>query len=1206
MSDIIDLQFYKAVHTDLKNLNDTKLIDHWRTHGKHEKRMNSPAHFQKLYPNFDIAVYRRKNPQLSVLSDYQIMYHFHVHDITVSASQVVVKREKVLLITHIANGNDEINCISLTLLTRIVEKYSSRYDIDVYITYIESCKTVVNEILQKLQKVNNLKAELVDNLGADLHSYINFITSNNKTYDFLVKLHSKTIASWTIDLVSAVCDLDRLSEYFSANPKCGVVGSADWTLPVYAYGSASYNDKLYNILKDLFSFTRDERNLDYTGQVEKLMDVSFDVREYIDINSDIYKSVYSEQHAKDHAQGSLARNEKRRGLCNLNDYDAMKYISGTIFAMRGDLLLKYKQDNIAFVKLMNSIKSSNEIGYVSDECGTHFTFTHASERIVQVLAYKYGYTVNGITHQDIDLCEDNLHIKAKRMQSILICLHDTKQILLLFDIVCDLAKNGFNVTIVVENIESNEDNNIKEFESKFNKHAKVIILNCNSPRSPLQTLKLIDKARELILNTNPDMVLIYGLSAVHYIYAAYDHSQKIILYACEDNQTDILSLFNTQGLISYDFLDYVDLCIAKSPVIAQLLNAWMLSNSNSNSNINCNKQILIENENSTTNIKSLIITKISDNIAINSKPLLNVNYSLSIDRYTAVPKYTRYTLYPICNDELLSSIRTIDDACKHYYTRGLLQNKVLYRLPVRCKKTILFVIHEGSLTGAPKVGCLIGNYLQNNFNVIMLSMKGDEVLKSYLWEHPPIVMQHRKSEYKLSKYIDKLDVARKIIDIVKPDLVYINSTAAHVFYHACLDYTIPAIYSTHEGPTGLESQLQAYIFPFPEFFKGLSCKNTLFYSCSPLCTQSLFKCQGVSSDIPVSEFQTFDIEMIVKYGNIKCSDDMLLHSNFNSKILFGMVGSRGYRKGYDIFVELASKMPQHDFVWIGGADLEINTGKIPNIRIIDSVTNPYNLIKQFDYMLLTSREDMAPLVVTEAVLLNVPTIMCQPNISCWEYYKSIGCTVLEQESCVETWTDLVNDINNNKLKYIANYNTVKLKEYDIRTVASNITADIVKITGGLLSGSLRKYHRHFSYGTSIYDAEETRSVIDEFMNKSPNITDFDHIKYACKYKELVKAGLVTEAQLKDHYVKVGYESRNCKMHDWKLFLVLHPELMRDFIDSESKVNAAVKNIYCTVNFDWKEYIKNNDDLSAAKFTEAQALNHWRQHGVYEGRSCKGI
>jgi hypothetical protein len=1176
MSKNIDLQFYKSVHIDLKDFTDKQIIDHWRSHGKQEKRLNSPEHFYNLYPNFVIASYRKQNQRLSVLSDYQLMYHFHMHDLT---SQIILKKQRVLLVMHIANPMNDVNQISLTLMARIVKKYSDKYEIDVHISHLEEYKQVVDDSISQFTGAANITVVKAENMGADLYSYIQLLITIDKEYDLIIKMHSKTLASWTIDLVSAVHDLDKLSEYFQTNPKAGIVGSLDWLLPVYAYGSKSYCDKIYETLYQMFNFFRDERYFDYVSQVAKLTDKSFNLQEYLDTNPDIYENIEYEKDVVTHAKESVSRNERRRGMFNMNEYGAMKYIGGTIFAMRGSLLIKYKQDKDGFQKLMDAIRNSGEVGYIDDKVGTRFTFTHASERIVQVLAYKYGYTIDGISHRNIDLSEIKLLANnTTKMKKILICisnLQENQQSKFLLELVCQIERDGFNIIIIAD------IGGI--LEAQFYKHARVLILDSITPRSLLRTQGLIEEAKQLIDSIDPDLVFVYGLSANHFIYSAYNHLRKIYLYV-NSEERDIIDLSNTQQLFNCDFLKYVECCTSEVIRVAEIFNSWM---ANSCTLIDCN----------INNVLQQISLTMKNTSSLN-KPFLDIAKSLSLERYTTVPKFTRYILYPICNNELLSSIRNLDDACKHYYTHGLLTNKLMYRLPVRCKKTILFVLHKGSLTGAPKVGALIGNYLQNNFNVIMLSMNGGEVLKSYLWEHPPIIMKHRKNEHKLSKYLDKLEIARKIISTVKPDLVYINSTAAHVYYHATMDTGIPTIYSTHEGPFGLQCQLNAYIFPFSEFFKGLLCENTLFYSCSPLCTSSLREIQGLSQNIPITEFQTFDIDMIVKNGNIPT-----INLKNNQRTLFGMVGSRCHRKGYDIFIELARKMSQHDFVWIGAEDQVIDVSRIPNMRIIDSVDNPYNLLKQFDYMLLTSREDMAPLVVTEAVLLNVPIIMCRSNISCWKYYQDIGCHIIEKESTLETWVDVVLNIN----KYITKYDTVKLREYDIHTVSQNIKNDIVKITGGLVSHTPREYYDHFRYGTTIYDTGVINNLLNEFNDTAPKLNNFDHLKYASKYRELIKAGLVTSKQLKNHYVTVGYETRNCELYDWKLFLILHPELLRDFIDSEAKLSKIVSDIRCIIDFDWKDYVRNNTDLSNAGFgSNEQALNHWRHYGAHEGRSCRSI
>jgi glycosyltransferase involved in cell wall biosynthesis len=98
----------------------------------------------------------------------------------------------------------------------------------------------------------------------------------------------------------------------------------------------------------------------------------------------------------------------------------------------------------------------------------------------------------------------------------------------------------------------------------------------------------------------------------------------------------------------------------------------------------------------------------------------------------------------------------------------------------------------------------------------------------------------------------------------------------------------------------------------------------------------------------------------------------------------GMCGVASPRKGSDIFFETASRLPQHDFVWIGNwtpneapenpVYEQFLAARLPNLYVSGGVDNPYKFIRRLDLFFLSSREDPNPLVLAEALLLNTPIL----------------------------------------------------------------------------------------------------------------------------------------------------------------------------------------------------------------------------------------
>jgi glycosyltransferase involved in cell wall biosynthesis len=104
--------------------------------------------------------------------------------------------------------------------------------------------------------------------------------------------------------------------------------------------------------------------------------------------------------------------------------------------------------------------------------------------------------------------------------------------------------------------------------------------------------------------------------------------------------------------------------------------------------------------------------------------------------------------------------------------------------------------------------------------------------------------------------------------------------------------------------------------------------------------------------------------------------------------IVGCMGTPGWRKGSDVFLQVAKKAAQQiplvKFVWCGGTpgnkewlamELEItNMGLEGNVILLPSTGDSWQVMAAFDVFFLSSREDPYPLVVIEAAMMGLPVI----------------------------------------------------------------------------------------------------------------------------------------------------------------------------------------------------------------------------------------
>jgi glycosyltransferase involved in cell wall biosynthesis len=292
------------------------------------------------------------------------------------------------------------------------------------------------------------------------------------------------------------------------------------------------------------------------------------------------------------------------------------------------------------------------------------------------------------------------------------------------------------------------------------------------------------------------------------------------------------------------------------------------------------------------------------------------------------------------------------------------------------------VLHEATRTGAPRVGGLIAEALQPHAQVEVVALRTGP-LKEWLDQRlgAERVRIVERGWYRSNTFEARVRSAEAFLLESDCDLVYVNSIASSEFLVAASSVGKKSVLHLHEKTSEMESLLR----------QGVTKANIVAFTPAMILagTELIRDFQAVFGVVP---------DRVLDWGIAVDVDEILTLSRENAqpaprgasghwaqgaRLCVGMVGHASRRKGSDIFVELARRLPENDFIWVGdwprkrAPDNPVpykEAAKVPNLYATGGVANPYAFMKDFDLFFLTSREDPNPLVVAEAMILGVPVI----------------------------------------------------------------------------------------------------------------------------------------------------------------------------------------------------------------------------------------
>ena len=292
---------------------------------------------------------------------------------------------------------------------------------------------------------------------------------------------------------------------------------------------------------------------------------------------------------------------------------------------------------------------------------------------------------------------------------------------------------------------------------------------------------------------------------------------------------------------------------------------------------------------------------------------------------------------------------------------------------------VCVVCHEASLTGAPRIGFDIAAHLAGDHEVTLLAKKGGPLIDhaQYAGLRPAYRVLNTNHEVCDDTYRERVASAEELLGELEPDLLYVNSVASGEWCEAGKRADVPVVLHTHETRDSLPSLLSSVCTP-----RVLRFANLLVGASE----QALDDIEALTNTRAAGRLGTgifVDAEAVYAGARqtvpppVNAGGEELTPGD---RRVVAMCGLAQRRKGADIFLAVAERLPQYDFVWIGPwtpAETDLNGAthdrfaalRLRNFFYTQLTDNPYAHLESADAFVLTSREDPNPLVVAEALLL---------------------------------------------------------------------------------------------------------------------------------------------------------------------------------------------------------------------------------------------
>jgi glycosyltransferase involved in cell wall biosynthesis len=347
------------------------------------------------------------------------------------------------------------------------------------------------------------------------------------------------------------------------------------------------------------------------------------------------------------------------------------------------------------------------------------------------------------------------------------------------------------------------------------------------------------------------------------------------------------------------------------------------------------------------------------------------------------------------------------------------------------QETVVVVLHEASMTGAPILGLNLIRLIGSRYNVVTVVLRRGDIVSDIEKYSVATFSPAEGGIVTMPWDLLKERVLRPILDRFEIKAVVANSVETDKVVIAAAHAGIPVVSLIHE--------FSEYVMPFSRMRNVLEFSTKVVFSSQLTLDSALTagKFDRLSHAVVLPQGKSVLPTSVNRDGQSLQLSDRVEQAKAAGRFLCIGCGYVQIRKGVDLFISVASKVCRKlgndrvDFIWIGDGydpandpnlsvwlqDQIVRSGLSDNVSILPAVgaADLENLYRSADAMILSSRLDPFPNVAIDALHAGLPIVCFEKASGIAEYIsreeglKQLVVPYLDAEMAAEAICGLVDD-----------------------------------------------------------------------------------------------------------------------------------------------------------------------------------------------------